>query len=62
MRTLALAAALALLVPLSAVAATTVSSTVKASPTIAGPTVDGKRASLAALRGKPVIVNVWSSW
>jgi hypothetical protein len=62
MRTLALAAALALLVPLSAVAATTVSSTVAASPTIAGPTVDGKRASLAALRGKPVFVNVWSSW
>jgi hypothetical protein len=31
-------------------------------PAVAGPTVDGKRASLAALRGKPVIVNVWSSW
>jgi len=31
-------------------------------PNIAGPTVQGATASLAALRGKPVFVNVWSSW
>jgi hypothetical protein len=33
----------------------------KAPPT-AGATVTGGKASLAALRGKPVFVNVWSSW
>ncbi len=31
-------------------------------PAIAGPTVTGGSASLAELRGKPVFVNVWSSW
>jgi hypothetical protein len=31
-------------------------------PATAGPTVTGGKASLAALRGKPVFVNVWSSW
>ena len=31
-------------------------------PPIAGVTLDGKRLSLVALRGKPVILNVWSSW
>jgi hypothetical protein len=31
-------------------------------PPTAGPTVTGGKASLAALRGKPVFVNVWSSW
>jgi hypothetical protein len=31
-------------------------------PAISGTTLDGKRLSLAALRGKPVLVNVWSSW
>jgi hypothetical protein len=31
-------------------------------PATAGPTVMGGKASLAALRGKPVFVNVWSSW
>ena len=29
---------------------------------IEGPTLDGEKASLAALRGKQVFVNVWSSW
>lgn len=33
-----------------------------AAPPEAGATVDGRRASLAALRGKPVIIDVWSSW
>jgi hypothetical protein len=31
-------------------------------PTLAGPTVQGGSASLAQFRGRPVIVNVWSSW
>ena len=31
-------------------------------PPIAGTTLDGKRLSLAGLRGKPVVINVWSSW
>jgi hypothetical protein len=31
-------------------------------PSIEGTTLDGERASLAALRGKQVFVNVWSSW
>jgi cytochrome oxidase Cu insertion factor (SCO1/SenC/PrrC family) len=29
---------------------------------VAGTTLDGKRISLADFRGKPVLVNVWSSW
>jgi hypothetical protein len=31
-------------------------------PEIAGRTIDGKRVSLAEFRGRPVLVNVWSSW
>lgn len=31
-------------------------------PPIAGVTLTGKRLSLADLRGKPVVINVWSSW
>jgi hypothetical protein len=31
-------------------------------PAIAGITLDGKQLSLAKLRGKPVFINVWSSW
>ncbi len=31
-------------------------------PAIEGTTLDGEQASLAALRGKQVFVNVWSSW
>jgi hypothetical protein len=29
---------------------------------IAGETLDGSRLSLAEFRGKPVVVNIWSSW
>ena len=29
---------------------------------IAGVTLDGKRLALASFRGKPVVINVWSSW
>lgn len=30
--------------------------------TLAGPGLDGEPISLADFRGKPVFVNVWSSW
>ena len=31
-------------------------------PQIAGVTLDGERMALGDLRGKPVVINVWSSW
>jgi hypothetical protein len=31
-------------------------------PPVAGPTLGGDRLSLSDLRGKPVVINVWSSW
>lgn len=31
-------------------------------PRIEDPTLDGKRLNLALFRGRPVVVNVWSSW
>jgi hypothetical protein len=31
-------------------------------PTIQGTTLDGETVSLADFRGRPVLVNVWSSW
>jgi hypothetical protein len=34
----------------------------RAAPVVAGRTLDGRSLSLASLRGKPVVVNVWSSW
>ena len=37
----------------------------EAAPTsggISGRTLDGETLSLAELRGKPVLINVWSSW
>jgi hypothetical protein len=52
----------ALITLLLVLALASTASAAAAAPPVAGPTVDGKRASLAALRGKPVIVNVWSSW
>lgn len=33
-----------------------------AKPPIAGVTLEGKQLALADLRGKPVLINVWSSW
>jgi hypothetical protein len=33
-----------------------------AAPPLSGTTLDGKRLALAELRGKPVMINVWSSW
>jgi len=34
----------------------------QAAPDITGKTLDGKQASLAALKGKVVVINVWGSW
>jgi hypothetical protein len=31
-------------------------------PAIEGTTLDGDRLDVADLRGRPVLVNVWSSW
>lgn len=31
-------------------------------PEISGTTLDGKTISLGDFRGRPVVVNVWSSW
>jgi hypothetical protein len=31
-------------------------------PALTGVTLGGKQLSLAKLRGKPVFINVWSSW
>lgn len=31
-------------------------------PPISGKTLAGKKLSLAKFRGKPVMINVWSSW
>ena len=31
-------------------------------PRVEGPTLDGKRLNLASFRGRPLVVNVWSSW
>jgi len=59
-RGLALVAALALVTCLTVSAAG--AGTAKPKPAIAGVTLDGKRLSLASLRGKPVLINVWSSW
>ncbi len=55
-RLLAVAALAAVIVVGAASAARTPASA------IAGPTVTGGAASLAGFRGKPVFVNVWSSW
>ena len=44
------------------VVATAAAATPGPAPATAGPTVTGGKASLAALRGKPVFINVWSSW
>lgn len=31
-------------------------------PAISGVSLEGKRISLAQFRGRPVLINVWSSW
>jgi hypothetical protein len=36
--------------------------TTREAPKVEGVTLEGERVSLADLRGRPVFVNVWSSW
>jgi len=54
--------ALGLCALLLAVAAVPASAATAPAPPIAGTTLDGKRLALGDLRGKPVVINVWSSW
>ena len=54
--------ALGLCALLLAVAATPAGAATRPAPPIAGTTLDGKRLALGDLRGKPVVINVWSSW
>jgi hypothetical protein len=54
-----LVSSLILLVAAVSVAA---AATAARQPPIAGTTLDGKRLALTDLRGKPVVINVWSSW
>ena len=54
--------ALALLVTVALMSTLAASAADAPRQPIAGVTLDGKRLSLADLRGKPVVINVWSSW
>ena len=54
--------ALMLALALVASAAAAGEATRRPAPALAGVTLDGKQLSLARLRGKPVFINVWSSW
>jgi len=47
---------------LVATAATAPEAKRRPAPAIAGITLDGKQLSLTMLRGRPVFINVWSSW
>ena len=37
-------------------------STREAAPPLSGVTLDGKAIALGAFRGRPLMINVWSSW
>ena len=56
------AAIIALTCALVATAAAAPGATRKPAPPLVGTTLAGKQLSLAKLRGKPVFINVWSSW
>jgi cytochrome oxidase Cu insertion factor (SCO1/SenC/PrrC family) len=43
-------------------AETTTENVGEPAPSVEGVTLDGARVSLAELQGRPVFVNVWSSW
>ena len=55
-------AAVALLVGVLVAGAAASETTRRLAPPLTGVTLDGKQLSLAKLRGKPVFINVWSSW
>lgn len=60
-RGLAIALAVGALVVVPA-AQTAQTATRPKAPRVVGLTLEGKRLSLAQFRGKPVFINVWSSW
>lgn len=55
-------AALALLAGVLVAGAAASETTRRLAPPLTGVTLDGRQLSLAKLRGKPVFINVWSSW
>ena len=55
-------AAVALLAGVLVAGAAASETTRRPAPPLTGVTLDGKQLSLAKLRGKPVFINVWSSW
>lgn len=55
-------AVFALALAVTGVAAATPDATRRPAPAVTGISLDGKRVLLAAMRGKPVFINVWSSW
>ena len=57
-----LVGAAALVVSLAVVLPALAATPRPAAPTTSGLTLTGKRLSLAEFRGKPVMLNVWSSW
>jgi len=59
MRALALTV---LALAVAGVAAASPDGTRRPAPAVSGVTLDGKRVSLSAMRGRPVFINVWSSW
>jgi hypothetical protein len=58
---IALSACCVLLLALS-LTASAGSATRPKAPAISGVSLEGKRISLAQFRGRPVLINVWSSW
>ena len=56
------AALAAVLLVALAVAAAALAGNGRVAPPVEGPTLDGKRLNLASFRGRPLVVNVWSSW
>jgi hypothetical protein len=61
-RTSSLALALLVLVSVAATTSTAQAAARQKAPPIAGKSLTGTKVSLGKLRGKPVFVNVWSSW
>jgi hypothetical protein len=55
-------AAVALIAGVAVGAAAATDTARRPAPALAGVTLGGKQLSLAKLRGKPVFINVWSSW
>ena len=59
---LAVVVALVVAVALLTLAVTAGAASRPKAPVIAGVTLEGKKVSLVEFRGRPVLINVWSSW